>query len=145
MRVKRAEFDRMVEEAIAELPGEFARWLEEVPVIVEDRVGEADLGGAEGKVEGEEEGGEVPLGMYAGPTLAERGVEGVGGLPGRVMIYREPLMEACTTREQLAEEIRKTLWHELGHYAGLDEEDLERLGYGAMEEEIEWDVDDEEE
>ena len=57
------------------------------------------------------------------------------------MIYREPLMEACRTREQLAEEIRKTLWHELGHYAGLDEADLERLGYGALEDgdEIEWD------
>ena len=51
-----------------------------------------------------------------------------GELPPRVMIYREPLMEACNTREELAEEIRKTLFHELGHFAGMEEADLEKFG-----------------
>jgi len=61
-------------------------------------------------------------------------------------LYREPLMAACDTPEQLEEEIRRTLLHELGHHAGLDEEALDRLGFGALdedEEDIEWDVDDE--
>jgi predicted Zn-dependent protease with MMP-like domain len=48
------------------------------------------------------------------------------------MIYRIPLMEACETLEQLAEEVRKTLIHELGHYAGMTEEQLEELGYGSL-------------
>ena len=64
-----------------------------------------------------------------------------GELPPRIMIYREPLMEACATIDLLAEEIRKTLVHELGHFAGMDEEELRRRGYGDIEDEdIEWDV-----
>ena len=138
MNISRKSFDRLVEEAIASLPAEYARWLEEVPVIVEDRPGEADLHGVSGGMEGME--GD-PLGMFAGPSMAE-GVEG-GELPARVMIYRIPLMNACATREQLADEIRKTLVHEFGHYAGMDERDLDRHGYGDMddEEQIEFDVD----
>ncbi|HVT79587.1 MAG TPA: metallopeptidase family protein [Phycisphaerae bacterium] len=129
MRTTRKEFDRMVEAAIEALPEEFARWLEEVPVIVEDRPGKVDK-------EVVDEGG-PPLGLYVGPSRLEADVEGV---PRRIMIYREPLMEACRTREELEEEIRKTLVHELGHHAGMDEEELERRGYGAMEEdEMEWD------
>jgi hypothetical protein len=55
-------------------------------------------------------------------------------------------MHACHTREQLAEEIRKTLLHELGHHAGMDEEQLDALGYGPLdgpdEDDIRWDLDD---
>ena len=140
MHVSRKEFDRMVEEAIDALPAEYARWVEEVPVIVEDRPSQADLQGME---DGDDEGD--PLGLYVGSSLEEGDVSGVGGgLPARVMLYRVPLMEACETREELAEEIRKTLLHELGHHAGLDEEDLEERGFGPMEDDdddVEWDVD----
>ena len=125
----------MVETAIEALPGEYAQWLDEVPIIVEDRPTAVDLKGL--PEAGEDEGD--PVGMYIG-----RGA-GLGELPPRVMVYREPLMEACGTREELAEEIRRTILHELGHHAGLDEEALEELGFGGLEEdeEIEWDVEDE--
>jgi predicted Zn-dependent protease with MMP-like domain len=133
MHVSRKVFDGMVETAIAGLPEEYARWLEEVPVIVEDRPGKADEA-------------DDAVGLYSGQSRTERGVEDSGMVPARIMIYRIPLMEACSTREELAEEIRKTLWHELGHHAGLDEEDLDRLGYGPLEEDddIQFDVDEEE-
>ena len=137
MRISRKSFDRIVEEAIAELPEDFAQWLEEVPVIVEDRPGKSD--------QAEDSDDEEAVGLYTGHSRAERSVEHSGDLPPRIMIYRIPLMDACETREQLSEEIRKTLLHELGHHAGLDEEALDRLGYGDMEEEeIEWDVEDDE-
>jgi predicted Zn-dependent protease with MMP-like domain len=83
------------------------------------------------------------LGLYVGGTIEEDAPS--GALPPRVMLYRIPLMEACATRAQLAEEIRKTLLHELGHHAGLDEDDLERHGHGDMdddfEKDIRWDLD----
>src|SRR5881394_383104 len=107
MQISRDEFDRLVEAAIAALPGEYAQWLEEVPVIVEDRPSAADL---KGLPEAAEDEGD-PVGMYFG------GGSGVGELPPRVMLYREPLMAACETAEQLEEEIRRTLLHELGHHA----------------------------
>jgi predicted Zn-dependent protease with MMP-like domain len=138
MHVTRKAFDELVEEAIASLPPRYAVWIEEVPIIVEDHPGAEDLKGVEGADQGE--GG--PLGLYVGGTLEEDGVS--GALPARVMLYRVPLMEACDTREQLGEEIRKTLLHELGHHAGLDEDDLDELGYGPPEEdeEIDWEVED---
>jgi predicted Zn-dependent protease with MMP-like domain len=134
MHVTRKAFDRMVESAIASLPEAYAQWLEEVPVIVEDRPSAADLR----RLDREEDEGE-PLGMYIGNKLEEGEV--AGELPARVMLYRVPLMEACASQEQLAEEIRRTLLHELGHHAGMDEEDLDRHGMGDMEEdEMDWDV-----
>src|SRR5438477_12282374 len=99
MRIPREEFDRLVEAAIAALPGVYARWVEEVPVIVEDRPSAAEL---KGLPEAAEDEGE-PVGMYIG-----RG-SGVGELPPRAMVYREPLRAACETAAQLEEELRGTV------------------------------------
>jgi len=140
MHISRNAFDRLVEQAIAELPPDFAQWLDEVPVIVEDRPAKADADAL--PREEDEEESDAPLGLYVGNDLYEGRPS--GELPPRVMIYRQPLMEACATREELAEEIRKTLLHELGHYAGMDEDQLDALGYGPLEEgSIDWDVEDE--
>ncbi len=59
----------------------------------------------------------------------ERGVE-PPLLPDRITLFQGPLEEACETEEELREEIRRTVVHELGHYFGLDEDRLEELGYG---------------
>ena len=136
MQVTRKEFDRMVEQAIAALPEEYARWVEEVPVIVEDRPSAADLEGATESAEDD-----APLGMFIGPSIGDA-ADDSGTLPARVMLYREPLMRACKSPEHLAEEIRRTLIHELGHFAGMDETDLDAHGYGDLEDDdIEFDVD----
>jgi predicted Zn-dependent protease with MMP-like domain len=134
MRISRNSFDRLVEAAIASLPEEFAQWIDEVPIIVEDSAGPADKHVADA------------LGFYQGDTLLGR-LENSGHLPPRIVLFRRNLMDACRSREQLGEEIRKTLVHELGHHAGMDEDELEALGYGPLvdDEEIEWDVEDDEE
>jgi predicted Zn-dependent protease with MMP-like domain len=134
MQVSRKTFDQLVEAAIAGLPEDYARWLDQVPIIVEDRPSPADLQGIDNPEEGN------PLGLYVGGSLEEDAPSGT--LPPRVMLYRIPLMQACATRQQLADEIRKTLLHELGHHAGLDEDDLDRQGYGPLDDDdIDWDVD----
>jgi predicted Zn-dependent protease with MMP-like domain len=75
----------------------------------------------------EEEG--TLFGLYTGVPLTER--EGMGPvLPDRIVIYRQPIMQNCSTNEEVVEEIRITLWHEVGHYLGISEENLQRLGYG---------------
>src|SRR6187455_3128541 len=103
VHVTRRAFDRMVEEAIASLPKEYARWLDEVPVIVEDRPSRADLRASAQEVGDEEE----PMGTFGGRVLGAEEYES-GELPPSIMIYRVPLMEACTDVDQLAQEIRKT-------------------------------------
>jgi len=131
MRISRNKFDKLVEEAIAGLPVEFARWIDEVPIIVEDapRRSDKDIQDA--------------LGVYEGHSLLSR-YDNSGHLPPRIILYRDHLMEVCDSMEELAQEIKKTLLHELGHHTGLDEDDLDRLGYGSIEDDgsIDWDIDD---
>ncbi len=69
------------------------------------------------------------LGLYTGVPLPER--EGPEpALPDRITIFRQPILRSCSSRSEAEREIRVTLWHEIGHYLGMSEEDLERLGYG---------------
>ena len=75
------------------------------------------------------DGGGTLFGLYTGVPLTERaGYE--PALPDRIIVFRQPILENCATAEEVVQEIRITLWHEVGHFLGLDEEALDRLGYG---------------
>ena len=123
MRITRRNFDAMLEQAIDELPKKFARWLDEVPIIVEDEPPDDLLDEL-----GIDADGDL-LGSYHGVAITRRSVEDSPHLPDQIFLFRRPLMAMCDTSEQLAKEIRKTLLHELGHYAGFDEGELEDMGY----------------
>ena len=122
--VSDVEFQQLVEAAINMLPG---RWrltiMGEVPVKVEPRPGRRLL-----RELGMDED-ELLLGLYQGTPLTERHVEDNGRLPDAITLFKEDIEDVSESREQLVEEVRVTLLHELGHYFGLDEDDLERLGY----------------
>lgn len=68
------------------------------------------------------------LGLFNGVALPE-GTFNHGGLPDSITIYKGALKSYCNSEEQLIEQVRVTVLHEIGHYFGLDEEDLHRLGY----------------
>ena len=68
------------------------------------------------------------MGLYVGVPLIER-YAGDPVLPDCIFIYRRPILEVCDSYDAVVEEIRITLLHEIGHYLGLGEQDLERLGY----------------
>ena len=105
-------FEDHVRAALDELPPHIAAALENVAVVVEDEnPEEPDL-----------------LGLYHGVPLPERG-DMAGSLPDTISIYRIPLEESFPDPNELREEIRITVLHELGHYFGLDEDRLEELGY----------------
>ena len=130
---ERDEFDRLLEKHLASLPEEVHDWLAEVPLIVEDEPGPqllADLG---------MEPGEDLFGLHTGTPLTERSVEDHGLVPDEIRIFRGPLLRmvgwSCRPRPrgdraELSRQIRITLLHELGHHFGLDEDDLDALGYG---------------
>jgi len=105
-------FDDHVRAALDELPPDLAAALENVAVVVEDENSDdADL-----------------LGLYHGVPLPERG-DVAGMLPDKISIYRIPLEESFPDPDDLREEIRITVLHELAHYFGLDEEQIARFGY----------------
>lgn len=121
IRMSYREFVRHVRGAYAQLPESVLRRLENVDIVVEEWPGpdEADLLGEH----------DTLFGLYSGLPLTER--DGIGPpLPDRIVIYRRPILRACETRAEAAREIRVTLWHEIGHYLGMNEADLHRLGYG---------------
>jgi predicted Zn-dependent protease with MMP-like domain len=68
------------------------------------------------------------FGLYEGVPLPDRG-DWAGTMPDRIRIFRRPLVESFPDPRELEEEIRITVLHELGHYFGLDEDELDNLGY----------------
>jgi predicted Zn-dependent protease with MMP-like domain len=117
------DFDRALRKALSGLPPVFREALDNVAVVVEKWPPDWLL----------DELGIPPedtlYGFYHGIPLPERSIQDSGNLPDKISIYRGPLEEDFPDREELCREIRVTLLHEIGHYFGMDEEDLSRLGY----------------
>ncbi len=123
MRLTRREFERLVRQAFDGLPPYMAEAIDNVAILVEDWPEAVDLQAAEIPADSQ------LFGLYTGVPLSERG-GWQPPLPDRITLFQRPLEEACSSREQVVHEIRVTLLHEVGHYLGMSEEDLERLGYG---------------
>lgn len=137
-RSERDEFDAILDRQVAALPEALHALLAEVPLIVDDEPSaelRESLGmGADG---------EDLCGLHEGVPLTERSVEDGAALPEQMMLFRGPIMRLAgcggwstrTTRprpaqrRELERQIHITLLHEIGHHFGLDEDDLERLGY----------------
>ena len=115
------EFVRLVRQAYREMPDHVIQALDNVDVVVEEWPGpdEEDLLDAEG----------ILFGLYSGVPLTDR-ERGDPMLPDRIAIYRQPILRSCSSRTEAEHEIKVTLWHEIGHYLGMSEDDLHRLGYG---------------
>ncbi len=121
IQVSRREFVRLAQRAYARLPSSIRQSLKNVDITIEEWPTRQDMQHLEPE--------DTLFGLYTGVPLTER-EGGVPDLPDRISIYRQPILRSCATRNQVVEEIRVTLWHEVGHYLGLGEEDLHRLGYG---------------
>src|SRR4051794_1931419 len=122
--VGKAKFAELVERALAELPEPFAQHLEEVAVEIRDRPTAKQL-----RDVGLERD-QLLMGLYVGVDMTRRSVEHSGVMPDVIYVFQEDIELACDTEAQLVEEVRTTVLHELGHHFGLDEDDLDSLGYG---------------
>ena len=118
----RVKFENLVDQAIRDLPAEFRKKLENVVVIVEDRPSEAFLDDMEIT------SGDTLFGLYEGTPLTERGFD-TPLHPDRIWIFQGPIEEECESEEEITEEIKTTIVHEVAHFFGLDDEYLEELGY----------------
>jgi predicted Zn-dependent protease with MMP-like domain len=123
---ERQRFDALVEQEVQHLPYAIQLLLEETPLIVEDRPSPLIL-----EELGLDESQAVEIcGLHSGIGMTERSVEDSAKFPETVTIYREGIMAlAFDVEEELTREIRVTILHEIGHHFGLDEDDLEKLGF----------------
>ncbi|MDQ1084044.1 putative Zn-dependent protease with MMP-like domain [Microbacterium proteolyticum] len=107
-------FERLVIDELDRLPDDMIDGLDNVVFVVEDRP---------------EDGSLDLLGLYDGWALTERDRYGVGELPDRIIVYREPHLAACADEDELRDEIHTTLVHEIAHFYGIDDERLHELGW----------------
>jgi len=116
------DFYQLVERALDGLPPELSKLLDNVAIVVEDwpsRSTQSDSGGP----------GDTLYGLYEGVPLTERGDSYYGVLPDRITIFRGPL-ERDFWADELEEQVRITVVHEIAHFFGFGEEQLEELGWG---------------
>ncbi|HLL87834.1 MAG TPA: metallopeptidase family protein [Tepidisphaeraceae bacterium] len=122
--VSQVRFGQLVERALAELPEQFEQFIEEVPVEIQSRPTARQLKSVGlGKRD-------LLLGLYQGRPRTRRSVEDSGAMPDVIYIFQEDVELCSDSEEQLVEQVRTTVLHEIGHHFGMSEADLDELGYG---------------
>lgn len=124
------EFEAAIDDAIESIPARFIEALDNVVIVAETEPTLEDEAIAEDPCEpsGTMSQGEV-LGLYDGISLIERGEFYDMAEPDVITIFKGPHERLCESREQIVEEIAKTVIHEIGHHFGLDDERLHEMGY----------------
>jgi predicted Zn-dependent protease with MMP-like domain len=106
-------FDELVSDALDLIPRELADAMDNIVVLVADRhPHDADL-----------------LGLYEGVALTERDSDYAGSLPDAITIYREALLEACESDDEVIDQVAITVIHEIAHHFGIDDDRLDELGW----------------
>jgi len=119
-----SEIRKEVARVIDKLPKEFREQLRNVEIVVETRPGKELL-----LAEGLDPRDDTLYGIYQGVPLPDRSALDPPLLPDKITIFAEPLLEDFPDPDELREEIRLTVLHEIAHYFGMEEEDIEDLGY----------------
>jgi predicted Zn-dependent protease with MMP-like domain len=121
LHVSRAEFERFVADALVSIPQRFREAMRNIAIVVEDEPS-ADL-----LEDMEIEPPDTLLGLYQGTPLTER-TWGYGNtLPDRILIFQGPHERESDDEDDLVTAIGETLIHEIGHYFGLSEEEIEEI------------------
>lgn len=119
--MNREEFERYVAEALRSIPRRFRQAMQNIAIVVEERPSRALL---------DEMGIEPPdtlFGLYQGTPLTERGWAHGNALPDRIVLFQRTHEEEAEDEDDLICSIGETLIHEVGHYFGLSEEEIEEI------------------
>ncbi len=115
------EFERLVRQALTQIPDEIRTHLDNVDIVVEDAPSREQLVGS--GIEKDH----LLLGLYEGLPLTERHDYGMV-LPDKITIFQQSIEEICETDDQILEEVRDTVIHEVAHHFGITDERLHELG-----------------
>lgn len=119
--ISRDRFESLVRRVLSQLPDEFKARLDNVDIVVDDIASKDQLIGTGIQREID------LLGLYEGIPLTERyGYDMI--LPDKITIFQNPVESACESQEQIAEEIKITILHEIAHHFGIDDSTLGEIG-----------------
>jgi predicted Zn-dependent protease with MMP-like domain len=116
LEVPREQFEDLVAEALDTIPSELVDLIRNVVVLVED--------------DGPDDERHPLLGLYEGVPLTERGHWYAGMLPDRITIFRRPILRMCRTLDDVVDQVRITVVHEVAHHFGIDDDQLHAWGWG---------------
>jgi predicted Zn-dependent protease with MMP-like domain len=105
-------FEELVARAMDGLPPDLAKLIANVAVTVQHEPGPPGL-----------------LGLYQGIPLTSRGTNYAGVLPDKITIYQQAICAICYSEDEVAEQVRRTVIHEVGHYFGIGDARLRELGW----------------
>ncbi|MHB8881118.1 MAG: metallopeptidase family protein [Thermodesulfovibrionales bacterium] len=119
-RTSRKHFEELLEKALGAIPQEHKQYLANIMIAIEDYPDKEEAGEGAGKED-------LLLGLYDGVPLPYKGgfFDIPNPLPDTITLFQRNIEEICATEKELVEEIRKTLVHEVGHYFGMSESDLQ--------------------
>ncbi len=121
--ISRAEFERLLETALTDIPEQVRRYLSNVPISVEDLPSDDDLTSADPPLS------PTILGLFRGAPYGQKAsADPWSHLPSAIVLYQRNLERAAASRAELEEQIAVTLIHEVGHFLGLDEDELAARG-----------------
>ena len=121
--MRRRDFERLVSDALEELPRSFQLRLENVAVVTQRWPSPRQLRQAGVPP------GETLFGLYEGVPLTERDGYNMA-LPDKITLFQGPIEAECRTRREMSNEVRETVAHEVAHYFGISDEELDQWGVG---------------
>lgn len=116
------QFDKLITRAMDELPQEYIEGLDNVAIVMADWPSEEQVV----KMKLREEG-KILLGLYEGIPLTQRGNGYTFVLPDKITLFKLSILQVVRNEAELFEQIKRTLWHEIAHYYGLDHARIHEL------------------
>lgn len=113
-----AEFEAVVDQVLDQLPQWVLDKIDNLIVVVEERPSPE-----------QDPTGTTLLGLYEGVSLVDRSGDYWGALPDQITIFRQPHLALGLPRDELIEQIRRTVLHEIAHHLGIDDSRLDELGW----------------
>ena len=121
MQLKDEEFDTLISRAMDELPQKYIKGLDNIAIVYADDPDEHQ------RQKSNIPEGSLLLGLYEGIPMTKRGAGYNLVLPDKITLFKNPILAVTHTPEQLFEQIKRTLWHEIAHFYGLNHEDIHRI------------------
>jgi len=121
VKMTREEFEKVVEKAISDLPAKFRRKMENIAVVIEEEPSEEIM------LQMHLRSRKELLGLYQGVPITKRDSNYCNVLPDKITIFKKPIEALNQEEEELKSTIRGVVIHEIGHYFGMDEGDIEQV------------------
>lgn len=114
-------FDALITRAMDELPQEYISGLSNVAIVMADDPDDTQ------RQKMKLDGHHLLLGLYEGVPLTQRGNGWSGMLPDKITLFKNQIISSVRDEKDIFEQVKRTLWHEMAHYYGLDHEQMDHL------------------